>query len=378
MQIQIWKRRTKDNTKHNLYLRYRINQNKAKVESMRLWEWINPSNKIQEEHNDSVKKASEEIIRRVKDDIENDRVSISFENKKKTYLKDDFLTHTKIKNKEAIYKFISVQDTEINNKLTSDINSEYLVSIKKTIENNIKEKTIKNTTASKYWSDFKKGLKQLNKKNLCDYPKLGSIKVNQKKRRPITISSKDIEALNSISKKKFKGIRDMFIISTRTGIKVGQLSEVKWGDLKKESEEKFTLKIKKRNVKINNETRNIMGKRGDEDIQIFKSPENESSRSKLFSKMIEEAKLNKDIKMADAVHTFANNLYRETKNIYLVSAYLGDKSIDHTKKKYKNMNEEDYLIKNEIIASNKIQERKFINKILFKKGNLLSYKKDTL
>ena len=197
MQIQIWKRRTKDNTKYNLYLRYRINQNKAKVESMRLWEWINPSNKIQEEHNDSVKKASEEIIRRVKDDIENDRVSISFENKKKTYLKDDFLTHTKIKNKEAIYKFISAQDTEINNKLTSDINSEYLVSIKKSIENNIKEKTIKNTTASKYWSDFKKGLKQLNKKNLCDYPKLGSIKVNQKKRRPITISSKDIEALNS-------------------------------------------------------------------------------------------------------------------------------------------------------------------------------------
>ena len=42
------------------------------------------------------------------------------------------------------------------------------------------------------------------------------------------------------------------------------------------------------------------------------------------------------------------------------------------------MNEEDYLIKNEIIASNKIQERKFVNKILFKKGNLLSYKKDTL
>ena len=42
------------------------------------------------------------------------------------------------------------------------------------------------------------------------------------------------------------------------------------------------------------------------------------------------------------------------------------------------MNEEEYLIKNEIIASNKIQERKFINKTLFKKGNLLSYKKDTL
>ena len=377
MKIQIWKRRNKDNTKYNLYLRYRINQNKAKVESMKLWEWIKPSNNIQEEHNESIKKASKEIIRRVKDDIENDRIKINFKNKKIIYLKDDFLAQTEIKNKEAVYKFISTQDTEINNKLTSDINLEYLVKIKKYIESNIKDKKIKNTTASKYWSDFKKGLKQLNKKNLCDYPRLGSIKINQKNRKPITISNEDIKALNSLSKKKFKGIRDIFIISIMTGIKVGELSKVKWDDLVKENEESFTLKIKERYVKLNNETRNIMGRRTDKDSYIFKSTANESSRSKLFSKMIEEAQLNKNIKMADAVHTFANNLYRETRNIYLVSAYLGDKSIEQTKKKYKNMNEEEYLIKNEVISTNKKQETNFSNKILFKKGNLFSYKKDT-
>ena len=378
MKIQIWKRRNKDNTKYNLYLRYRINQNKAKVESMKLWEWIKPSNNIQEEHNESIKKASKEIIRRVKDDIENDRIKINFKNKRITYLKDDFLAHTEIENKEAVYKFISKQDTEINNKLTSDINLEYLVKIKKYIESNIKDKKIKNTTASKYWSDFKKGLKQLNKKDLCDYPRLGSIKINQKNRKPITISNEDIKALNSLSKKKFKGIRDMFIISVMTGIKVGELSKVKWGDLVMENEESFTLKIKERYVKLNNETRNIMGRRRDKDSYIFKSTANESSRSKLFSKMIEVAQLNKNIKMADAVHTYANNLYRETRNIYLVSAYLGDKSIEHTKKKYKNMNEEEYLIKKEMISSNKKQETNFSNKILFKKGNLFSYKKDTL
>ena len=377
MKIQIWKRRNQDNTKYNLYLRYRINQNKAKVESMKLWEWIKPSNNIQEEHNESIKKASKEIIRRVKDDIENDRIKINFKNKKIIYLKDDFLAQTEIKNKEAVYKFISTQDTEINNKLTSDINLEYLVKIKKYIESNIKDKKIKNTTASKYWSDFKKGLKQLNKKNLCDYPRLGSIKINQKNRKPITISNEDIKALNSLSKKKFKGIRDIFIISIMTGIKVGELSKVKWDDLVKENEESFTLKIKERYVKLNNETRNIMGRRTDKDSYIFKSTANESSRSKLFSKMIEEAQLNKNIKMADAVHTFANNLYRETRNIYLVSAYLGDKSIEQTKKKYKNMNEEEYLIKNEVISTNKKQETNFSNKILFKKGNLFSYKKDT-
>ena len=47
------------------------------------------------------------------------------------------------------------------------------------------------------------------------------------------------------------------------------------------------------------------------------------------------------------------------------------------KKKYKNMNEEEYLIKNEVISTNKKQETNFSNKILFKKGNLFSYKKDT-
>ena len=377
MKIQIWKRRNKDNTKYNLYLRYRINQNKAKVESMKLWEWIKPINNIQVEHNESIKKASKEIIRRVKDDIENDRIKINFKNKKITYLKDDFLAHTEIKNKEAVYKFISKQDTEINNKFTSDINTEYLVKIKKYIESNIIEKKIKNTTASKYWSDFKKGLKQLNKKDLCDYPRPGSIKINQKNRKPITISDKGIKALNSLSKKKFIGIRDMFIISVMTGIKVGELSKVKWGDLVKERYGNFTLRIKERYVKLKNETRDVMGKRKDSGSYIFKSTTNESSRSKLFSKMIEEAQLNKNIKMADAVHTFANNLYRKTKNIYLVSAYLGDKSIEHTKKKYKNMNEEEYLIKNEMISTNKRKVKKFNNKILFKKGNLFSYKKDT-
>tara|TARA_A100000164_G_scaffold375534_1_gene410777 strand:+ start:14870 stop:16003 length:1134 start_codon:yes stop_codon:yes gene_type:complete len=377
MKIQIWKRRNKGNNKYNLYLRYRINQNKAKVESMKLWEWIKPSNNIQEEHNESIKKASKEIIRRVKDDIENDRIKINFKNKK-TYLKNDFLAHTEIKNKEAVYKFVSTQDTEINNKLSSDINLEYLDKIKKYIEINIKDNKIKNTTASKYWSDFKKGLKQLNKKNLCDYPRLGSIKINQKNRKPINISNEGIKALNSLSNKKFKGIRDMFIISVMTGIKVGELSKVKWGDLVKESEVSFTLKIKERYVKLNNETRNIMGRRKNKDSYIFKSTANKSSRSKLFSKMIEEAQLNKNIKMADAVHTFANNLYRETRNIYLVSAYLGDKSIKHTKKKYKNMNEEEYLVKNDMISINKKQETNFSNKILFKKGNLFSYKKDTL
>ena len=81
MQIQIWRRRNKANTKHNLYLRYRINQNKAKVESLKLWEWIKASDETKIQHNKSVETAYQEILRRTKDDIENKRININFENK---------------------------------------------------------------------------------------------------------------------------------------------------------------------------------------------------------------------------------------------------------------------------------------------------------
>ena len=35
--------------------KFRINQNKAKVESLKLWEWVLPKNKIEKEHNNNVK-----------------------------------------------------------------------------------------------------------------------------------------------------------------------------------------------------------------------------------------------------------------------------------------------------------------------------------
>ena len=54
MKIQLWKRKNPKQDKNNIYLRFRINQNKAKVESLKLWEWVLPKNKIEKEHNNNV------------------------------------------------------------------------------------------------------------------------------------------------------------------------------------------------------------------------------------------------------------------------------------------------------------------------------------
>ena len=79
MKIQLWRRRNKENTKYNLYLRYRIGQNKAKVQSLKLWEWISTNEETKILHNKSVQKAYEEILRRTRDDIENKRIDINFQ-----------------------------------------------------------------------------------------------------------------------------------------------------------------------------------------------------------------------------------------------------------------------------------------------------------
>ena len=71
MKIQIWRRKNKEKEKYNLYIRYRLSQIKAKVESLKLWEWVSPKNISQKEHNLNVKRAYEEILRRKKDDFEN-------------------------------------------------------------------------------------------------------------------------------------------------------------------------------------------------------------------------------------------------------------------------------------------------------------------
>ena len=85
-------------------------------------------------------------------------------------------------------------------------------------------------------------------------------------------------------------------------------------------------------------------------------------------------------KFNDAINTYAYNLYNRTKNIYRVTAALGYTSINKTKEKYDYMNELDYLKKEKIIDFQTKENKTIsIKPELFKKGNLLSYrKKDTL
>ena len=99
-----------------------------------------------------------------------------------------------------------------------------------------------------------------------------------------------------------------------------------------------------------------------------------SNKSKVFSEWIKRSKIKGNKKFNDAVNTYAYNKYKQSKNIYKISAALGHSSIEVTKQKYEYMNEldfyEDEIIENKII----IKKNKNIKRKLFKKGNLLTYK----
>ena len=113
MKIQLWKRKNYTKNKYNLYIRYRVNQNKAKVESLGLWEWIQPGNNIEKEHNEEVKIACEEILRRTKDDVENGRSNINLEESNNQSFKNVFFEFSNIKNTNAVYNFIFSQNKKV-------------------------------------------------------------------------------------------------------------------------------------------------------------------------------------------------------------------------------------------------------------------------
>ena len=182
MKIQLWKRKNPKQDKNNIYLRFRINQNKAKVESLKIWEWVLPKNKIEEEHNNNVKIACDEILRRAKDDLDNGRITPEPENKEEYLFKNQFFLNSNINNPNAVYNFIRKQYEDLDQIKTNKLNSDILLNIKKIIELKINEGELKGSTASKYWNNFKSVLIALYNNRICEYPNVPGILYKKEKR----------------------------------------------------------------------------------------------------------------------------------------------------------------------------------------------------
>ena len=382
MKIQIWRRKNKEKEKYNLYIRYRLSQIKAKVESLKLWEWISPKNISQKDHNLNVKRAYEEILRRRKDDLENNRSKIDFNSKQPDEFEFIFKKYSKIKNYNAVFNFLKKIDYNIERKKINSINKTYLNQLKSKIENKIKNNDIKGTTSAKYWNNFKSVLIHLNDNGICDYPRVGGITYKKENSKIYTFNSEEIKKLRKTTPEKWKDLKKAFFFSYNTGLKIGKIVKLKWKNLYKTNNDKKTIHYFK--IKNNNETltnslpkniRKMIGKRKSNNELVFTLPEKQSNRSKIFKEWLNKLNINEKKKFNDAVNNYAKNLYDKTKNIYKVAAALGHNSINKTKEIYNYMENYDFLENENIIIENleeNINQTK--SKSLFKKGNLLSYR----
>jgi len=382
MKIQIWRRKNKEKEKYNLYIRYRLSQIKAKVESLKLWEWISAKNISQKNHNLNVKRAYEEILRRRKDDLENNRSKIDFKSKQPDEFEFIFKKYSKIKNYNAVFNFLKKIDYNIEKKKINSINKTYLNQLKSKIENKIKNNDIKGTTSAKYWNNFKSVLIHLNDNGICDYPRVGGITYKKENSKIYTFNSEEIKKLRKTTPEKWKDLKKAFFFSYNTGLKIGKIVKLKWKNLYKTNNDKKTIHYFK--IKNNNETltnslpkniRKMIGKRKPNNELVFTLPEKQSNRSKIFKEWLNKLNINEKKKFNDAVNNYAKNLYDKTKNIYKVAAALGHNSINKTKEIYNYMENYDFLENENIIIENleeNINQTK--SKSLFKKGNLLSYR----
>jgi len=381
LKIQLWKRKSYSQNKYNLYIRYRINQNKAKVESLNLWEWVSPKGEVEIKHNYEVKIACEEILRRTKDDIENGRSNIDIDQSNDYSFKNAFFKFSRINNTQAVYRFIKNQKENIDTLSLGDINEKFLNEIKLIIEKKIAENDIIGSTASKYWNNFKTVLINLNKNGQCEYPKVSGIKYSKQKRIYKVFSKNEILKLRN--NKLDNNLIKAFLFTCATGTKLSVIRKLKWGEIIKNENNNYYIQFKSTNkeriIPFNLETRLALGKRKKDNIYVFNLDKNKSSLSRQFKKELKKANIDVLKNYDDGVNTYAKNMYAKTKNIYLISACLGHDSINKTKEYYPYMEEKD-IFKNyfKIQAKQKKNIKKKIGKKLFVKGNLLGYKKDTL
>ena len=382
MKIQIWRRKNKEKEKYNLYIRYRLSQIKAKVESLKLWEWISPKNISQKEHNLNVKRAYEEILRRKKDDFENNRNKIDFNSKQSEEFEFIFKKYSKIKNYNAVFNFLKKIDSNIEKKKINAINKTYLNQLKYEIENKIKNNNIKGTTSAKYWNNFKSVLIHLNDNGICDYPRVGGIAYKKENSKIYTFNSQEIKKLTKTAPKKWQDLKKAFFFSYNTGLKIGKIAKLKWKNLYKTNNDKKTIhyfKINNNNEILTNSLpktiRKMIGKRKGDNELVFTLPEKQSNRSKIFKQWLNKLNINEKKKFNDAVNNYAKNLYDKTKNIYKVAAALGHNSINKTKEIYNYMENYDFLENENIVIENLTEDtNQTKSKSLFKKGNLLSYR----
>ncbi|MCP5061780.1 MAG: tyrosine-type recombinase/integrase [Ignavibacteriae bacterium] len=160
---------------------------------------------------------------------------------------------------------------------------------------------------------------------------------------PVFISETELNQI--VTNTKSKDLRSLFILAFFTGMRLGELVNLKWSEIKLQSrmitiknDKSFSTKSKKdRTIPMNKKIIVILKKKMKEGIKsefVFSKTEgikfNNDYVSKSFKKAVRKAKMDEKIHFHTLRHSFASRLVQKGASIYIVKELLGHSDVTTT------------------------------------------------
>lgn len=150
-----------------------------------------------------------------------------------------------------------------------------------------------------------------------------------------------IKELGIIARTKFyhDGVKRAFLFACYTGIRISDIMNLKWENVKQEKVKRvflYGINILQKKTKgynylpINSIAIDLMGKRKNDNELVFKLHKHARSINKVLDKLMDAAKINKNISFHCSRHTNAVLLLESGADIYTVSKLLGHKDLKST------------------------------------------------
>ncbi|WP_299114289.1 site-specific integrase [uncultured Winogradskyella sp.] len=125
--------------------------------------------------------------------------------------------------------------------------------------------------------------------------------------------------------------KNAFLFSCYTGLRVSDIRNLKWSNIKDNKIQLIQNKTKKVvYIPLNNNAKNILEKQKHNEGLVFKLSEHISSINRTVKKLIKLAGINKKVHFHCARHTFATLLVTSGVNVFTISKLMGHKDIKST------------------------------------------------
>ena len=318
----------------------RVNRKK---ESISMWIYLNPKGNIEKDHNKKYKNFAEAIFREKEYDFMTSIHKLPNKNKGNQNFLEYFLDFAKKKNlsNKGLQAYTLTLNYLIKYKgkgLTiNDIDYAYCRDFLSYLLDSTKTNGEKLSTSSvvAYFNKLRLIIKELNKEGLIPLDFCRDIKNPKLDTKPRVWLTQDEIALLVNTPYHLRNIKELYLFMCFTSIRHSDVVKLKWKNVVKDGDNEF-IKFKQQKtggylvIPLTEDAKKMMGERkGDEDL-IFNGAKYSANNNEHLKKWGLLAGIKKKLTFHTGRHTFATNLYLQTKDAKATSKWLGHTSAKST------------------------------------------------